>query len=282
MAAVKVNIFISFAPEDKPQLNVLLKWLYPMRDEVNLWYNQPPPPPPELPIPWQILLFWYRAQDQRHQYQKILHAQRERAHVYLFLMSYKSLSNKGVEGDIDVAAHRRIAGNDFTGPFVYPIVLAPCRWKETSRLTGFKPMIGGKAITAFKTPDEAYLSITEEIATLVKLLQSRLGEEKFYQNRPSEVGASHSNSPQTAKPYLGESPELLEFHQITHFNPSELLGWAILLFLFISVINSLMPARPTGPARYNQVKSADDHGWEYRRENPLTPPADTLPFPPAD
>jgi hypothetical protein len=29
MNKVKVNIFISHAPEDKPQLQVLLKWLYP-------------------------------------------------------------------------------------------------------------------------------------------------------------------------------------------------------------------------------------------------------------
>lgn len=282
MAAVKVNIFISAAPEDKPQLNVLLKWLYPMRDEVNLWYSQPPPPPPELPIPWQILLFWYRASDQRHQYQKILQAQRERSHIYLFLMSYKSLSNKGIEGDIDIAAHRRITGNDFTGPFVFPIVLAPCRWKETSRLAGFKAMAGGKAISAFKLPDEAYLSITEEIATLVKLLQSRLGEEKFYQSRPAEVPANQASETKSSKPYLGETPELLEFHQITPFQPSEWLGWSILLFIFISIINNLMPARPIGPARYDQIQSADDHGWEYRRENPLTPPADTLPFPPAD
>ncbi|MBL7826707.1 MAG: hypothetical protein JNJ57_08760 [Saprospiraceae bacterium] len=277
MGNVKVNVFISHAPEDKPQLEVLLKWLYPMRDEVNLWYGQPPKAPDDLPLPWQILLFWYSPPDQRTKYEDVLKAQRERAHIYLFLTSYKSLSNKTVELDIDRAAHRRIMGDDFTGPFVLPIILSPCRWKETSRLAGYPAMLHGKPVNGYKVTDEAYLSITEEIASLVKLLGARLNEEKHFQKQASAA----LKAGRKTIPHLGEDAESLEFHEIAPFSPPEWLGWAILLFLFVSLINSLMPARVLPPSR-RDIPNANDHGWEYRREHPLTPASDTMAFPPAD
>lgn len=54
------NIFISHVPSDKPVLDKLLQWLHPMRDEVNIYFKAPPPPPKQLPLPWQLLLFWYQ------------------------------------------------------------------------------------------------------------------------------------------------------------------------------------------------------------------------------
>lgn len=282
MQPVKVNLFISHAPEDKRYLEKLLSWLYPMQDEVNIWYNRPPPPPPELPLPWQLLLFWYTVPDYRDKYQKILHARREKAHIYLFLTSYKSLSNKYIEGDIDVAAQRRIAGDDVVGPFILPIILSPSRWKEESRLAGFKPLAAGIPLSLFKQEDEGFLTVTEELSALIKVLQARLGEAKFYQSRLVTADPEQIRIGKTTMPYLGESPESLEFQEVTPFQPPEWLGWSLILFIFISVIGSLMPARVLRPSRYENVKSADDHGWEYLRENPLSPPKDTIPFPPAD
>lgn len=277
MGKIKVNLYISHAPENKSQLNTLLKWLYPMRDEVNLWYSQPPKAPEDLPLPWQILLFWYSPPDQRGAYAKVLQAQRQRAHIYLFLTSYHALVNKEVATDIDVAAHRRISGDDFTGPFIYPIILSPCRWKETSRLAGFPAMLKGAPLTAFKVGDEAYLMITEQLAALIKVLQARLNEEQHYQQQSTQP----IHAGRKSLPHLGEDPELLSFHEIQSFQPPEWLGWTILLFLFISLINSLMPARVLMPSR-RDIPNANDHGWEYRREHPLAPPSDTIPFPPAD
>lgn len=279
MTPVKVNIFISYSPEDKPQLNKLLKWLYPMRDEVNIRYNNPPAAPEQLSLPWQLLLFWYSPPDFRDKYRRFLHAQREKAHIYLFLTSYKSLSNKIIEDDIDVAVNRRIAGDNFYGPFVYPVILSPSRWKETSRLAAFKPLAKGTPLSTLKHEDEGYLDITEEIAELVKLLQSRLGEEKFYQGRNVAIEAGMAPSRQRAIPYLGESDEKMEFNSAPSFNPPEWLGWSILLFLFITVINALLPARVLRPSRYDSVKSADDHGMEYRREHPYVPTPDTIRIP---
>lgn len=282
MQPVKVNIYISYVPEDKPQLDKLLRWLYPMRDEVNIWYNSPPPPPPELPLPWQILLFWYTPPDSREKYRQVMQARRERSHIYLFLTSYKSLSNKQIEEDIDVAANRAVDGDAILGPFVFPVILSPSRWQEESRLAGFKPLADGVPLSLFKPEEEGYLTMTEEIAALLKVLQPRLGEVKFYQSRLSKTEQGKSGQVNKSIPYLGESDHLLKFNAANAFQPPEWLGWSLILFIFISVISSLMPTRILGPGRYENIKSANDHGLEYRRENPMVQPNDTIVLPPSD
>ena len=266
MNKVKVNIFISYAPEDKPQLQVLLKWLYPMRDEVNIWYNQPPPAPEPLPLPWQILLFWYKQPDFRPRYARILQKRRERAHIYIFLSSYKSLINKSVDQDIDVAAHRRINGDDFSGPFLFNIILSPCRWRETSRLAAYDPMLNGKSVAEHKNPDEAWLSITESVAALAKLLYLRLNEEKFYSGRRIEASVNETAVSRRPAPYLGEDAELHEFRYVTPFKPHEYWGWVILFFLFLSAMIGLLPER-------KQVKRKPQYGpfREYQSEYPRPP-----------
>lgn len=282
MATAKVNVFISYAPEDRRALDKLLKWLYPMRDEVNLWYNRPPHPPEEFSLPWQLLLFWYYPPDQRSAYARVYRAQRNHAHVYLFLTSYNSLSNKGVEEDIETAVTRRGAGDDFLGPFIYPVLLSPSRWQEVSRLAGFKPMNSGKPLSALKVEDEGYLAITEELSALIKLLQSRLQEEKFYQSRLTQpvAGGAVLSAGNLVRAENREEP--LEFHEIPQFRPPEWLGWSILLFLFISVLNYLMPNRITQNSRLDRLPNARDHGPEYRRENPLAPTSDTITIPPPE
>ncbi|MCB0523549.1 MAG: hypothetical protein H6576_16920 [Lewinellaceae bacterium] len=282
MKPVKVNIFISHAPEDKKQLQKLLSWLYPMHDEVNIWYNSPPPKPPELSIPWQILLFWYAAPDNRPRYAKIVQARRKVAHIYLFLTSYKSLSNKDVDSDIEVAVQRRVKGDDKTGPFIYPILISPSRWKETSRLAGFKAMANATPLSSFKPEEDGYLTVTEEISEMVKFLQTQLVEEKFYQTKKENSDQAKLGSKQKELPYLGEAESEFAFQEIQGFQPPEWLGWSILLFIFISIMTTLMPSRVLGPTRYLNVPNADDHGFEYPRKYPLMPPKDSVAFLPAD
>jgi hypothetical protein len=281
MIPVKVNIYLSHTPDDKAQLDVLLRWLYPMRDEVNLWYNDPPKKPPELPLPWQLLLFWYTPPDMTAKYARILQARREKAHIYLFLTSYASISDKNIEPEIDIAVNRRIAGDDFTGPFVFPLILSASTWKDTSRLAGFKALARGIPLASFKQKDEGYLAITEEIAELVKLLQRRLGEAKFYQSRLAAADTPSLGAGKRSLPYLGESDGDLEYQEVTYFEPSEWLGWSIILFLFISLISSLMPEKVLR-TRYENAKAANDFGPEYYREHPMSPPADTIDFPPVE
>ena len=278
MQPVKVNIFISYAPEDRPQLDKLLRWLYPMRDEVNLWYNNPPKNPAELSLPWQLLLFWYIPPNNRSRYNRVFHAQREKAHIYLFLTSYKSLSSPFIEEDIDVAATRRIAGDDLVGPFIFPIILTPSRWKEESRLAGFKPMADGAPLSSFKVEEEGYLNVTEEISALIKVLQAKLGEAKFYQSRLVATDQGLVTSSKRALPYLGESDGDFDYQEVEAFQPPEWLGWSILLFLFISFMSSLMPARVASTTRYKN----EEKPREYLREHQMVPTSDTIRFPSPD
>lgn len=282
MQAVKVNIFISHAPEDRPQLDKLLRWLYPMRDEVNLWYSDPPKRPIPLTLPWQILLFWYIPPDNRPRYRKALKAQLEKSHIYLFLTSYNSLSNRDIEDEIDIAARRRIKGDDLLGPFIYPILLSPSRWKKTSRLAGFEPMAEGKDLASFKQDDAGYLAVTEELSALIKVLQTRLGEAKFHKSRDATVDSDQISNDKRIPPYLGESDGTLAYQEIEPFEPPEWLGWSLLLFLFISFLGSLMPSRVMAPSRYDNIESDNEKSWEYPRENPMMPPRDSIVFPPPE
>ena len=42
MEPVKINLYISYTPEDRQELEMLLEWLYPMQDEVNIWFYDCP------------------------------------------------------------------------------------------------------------------------------------------------------------------------------------------------------------------------------------------------
>jgi len=278
MQPVKVNIFISYDPEDKAQLAELERWLYPMQDEVNIWYYDPPERAPHLPLPWQILLFWYKPNDYREKYQAVHLLRREHAHIYLFLTSYRSLSNPGVESDIETAVIRRIKGDNHTGPFILPILLSPSTWKDTSRLAGFKAMAGEIPLTAFKPVEEGYLTVTEELSALISLLQSRLNETKFYQSRLVASEQRNRQSLDKTQPYLGELEASMTFDMPVAFQPPEWLGWSVLFFLFISFLGAILPASEA----LKRIYETDSPGWEFIRENPLMPPKDTLPFPDPD
>jgi hypothetical protein len=282
MARVKVNVFLSYAPEDRQQLQKLLRWLYPMRDEVNLWFHDPPQRPPALSLPWQILLFWYSPPDPRIKYAKIYEKRREKAHIYLFLTSYKSLSNKTVAADVAVAIQRRLEEDNALAPLVFPVLLSPSRWKETSPLAGFSPLAAGKPLSSYSPEEEGFLTVTEELSTLIKTVQSALAEEKYYQSRPIPLSEWTSNTGKRRLPYLGESPELLEFDTIEPFYAPEWLGWSLIFFILISVISNIMPTRIVRHNRYENIRSASDHGSEFLREHRMVPTKDSFNFPPAD
>jgi hypothetical protein len=276
MTPVKVNIYISCAKEDTRQLQKLLRWLYPMRDEVNLWYKAPPPPPEPLPLPWQILLFWYNPPDPRGLYERVLQAQRERAHIYLFLTSYKSLSDAGIEEEITLAVNRRIEGDELN-PLIFPVVLSPSRWQEESRLAQYKPLGTGKPLEPSKDEEAGYMAVVNQLAKVIKILRPLLNEEKYYQNRPLPTGTPAPARRKNALPYLGESDELLDFQAPNRLSPPEWLGWSLIALILVSVASSLRPAMPlTDTLRYLNIQNADDHGPEYRREFPLMPPADSV------
>jgi hypothetical protein len=251
MTPVKVNIYISHAPEDKAFADKLERWLRPMRDEVNLWFDKSATirEPKPMPLPWQILLFWYRAsqqQDLKGQYAKTRAAQLDRAHLYLFLTSSNSLGNDGIIKEIETATYRRIRTEGDLKPQIYPVILTPCRWKSG-----------------------AFLNVTNQLIKAVREVQRTLDEAKYRDLRPEPDEARNK----MWLPYLGGDDAATEFRPPQVSYPSETLGWGIIVALLLSLFRSLQPAAVQGPiVKYKNAEPAYVRPREYVRERPLMPP----------
>jgi len=285
MTAVKVNIFISHAPADKPAADKLLEWLYPMRDEVNVWHYNPPKPPEALALSWRMLLPWYRPIDPRVLYAETLKKRRENAHIYVFLTSYKSLSNKQVEEDITLAVSRRIdCAWDDLAPLVLPVLLSASRWKEESRLAQFEPLALGVPLTDFTRSEEGYLLVTEQISALVKVIQVRLNESRFYRYHPVHGELGIEPASKNSLPYLGENPEQFEFRPPTPFRPPDWMGWSVIALIFTLSAGSFRKNHPAVSSLHLKARPAKDYEIEYPRIPPMMPPSDSveIKFPPVE
>ncbi len=278
MTPVKINLFISCDDADGKYRDTLRDWLYPMRDEVNIWPEKPPPAPTELSLPWQLLLFWYTPPNQRYSYDRIVEKQKERAHIYLFLTSYKSLVNNSIQGDISLAVNRRIGSGDDLNPLVFPVVLSPSHWKQKSGLAGYKPIGPKKSIAETKPVEEGYLQLTDQLAQYIKVLQRRLTEERFYQSRLVQADPGLGIPVQRAQPYLGDDDEATEMSTEIEVTLPEWLGWAIIVLLAILTYRGLHPPLPLPPSRYQM----EERPVEYPRTIPPVPSKEPMVFPPPD
>ncbi|MFN0215304.1 MAG: hypothetical protein ACKVT2_13695 [Saprospiraceae bacterium] len=274
MTPVKVNIFISHASADKPAADKLLEWLYPMRDEVNVWHYDPPKKPEPLALSWRILIPWYRPVDPRILYAETLKPRRENAHIYVFLTSYKSLNDKQVEEDITLAVSRRVdCAWDDLAPLVLPVLLSPSRWKEESRLAQFEPLADGVEISKFVQPEDGYLMVTEQIAALIKVIQVKLNESRFYQNHPMDQ--QDIAIPPILKyslPYLGENPSQFDFNPPTPFRPPDWLGWSVIALIFALTAGNFRKNHPAVSSLHLKARPSNEREIEYPRKMPMVPP----------
>lgn len=275
---MKINLYISYAPQDKVQLDKLLRWLYPMRDEVNIWYNDPPSGPEPLPLPWRILLFWYSPPDPRRYYYRNLQRQYERAHVYLFLTSYHTIQNNWIEEEITTAVARY---TEFGDRYirVYPVLVSPSHWKKHSRLAHFKTLGPRRTLVEMVPEEEGYLEITEQLARVVKDLQRNLEEEKFAQSRSVPVTDIAPIRKNSVRPNVEQDPSQF-FELPPAFSAPEWLGWSVLFLLVLVTLVGLRPDRILAPSlRYRNVEPADRKPIEYLRDYPPMPPPPNAPLP---
>ena len=266
MRSAKVNIYISLTAEDRQYLAKLLRWLQPMRDEVNIWYLSPPKAVEPLSFPWQILLFWYTPPNPLAYYARTLQSQFESAHIYLFLVSHRSLTDARVGEEITGAVNRHVEHGD-RYVRIFPVVVSPSHWKNHSRLARFKTLGPKKALNQVQPEEEGYLELTEQLSKEIKVLQRNLDELKYARAQPSE-------SPQAWPPLLGEAKT---YPIPDAVSPPEWLGWVILLALVLSVWYSLSPSLPSMPARRYRHIDYEQKPPEYRREHPMMPPPDETP-----
>lgn len=272
MRTVKVNIFLSHAPEDKPEAEKLMEWLYPMRDEVNVWYYNPPKRPDELPLSWRLLLPWYRPVDPRILYAETGKKRRENAHIYIFLTSYKSLKNIQVEEDITLSVRRRIECEwRPLAPLVLPLLISPSRWEEESRLAQFKPLAGGIPLNTFPIPEDGYLMATEQIAALVKVIQVRLHEAQHHQYLGGDALPVSLNYPAFSRPYLGEDPRQFDFQSPRPFLPPDWMGWSLIALIFTLSMGVLKKQDSVVADLHLKSKPAKTYEIEYLRKIPMMP-----------
>ncbi len=269
LTPVKINIYVSYTESDMAVLGKLLHWLYPMRDEINVWFRNPPRPAPPLPTPWKLLFFWYQPPDLLGQYSKVLKAQMERAHIYLFLTNYKSLSDRRIDAEIEIAVTRRVQGAHELNPHIYPVITTPCQWKSHSRLGGYKPLGPKKSLAEIKPEEEGYLELTEQLTKVIRSIQTPLNEAKYALSKlnPEEQKLLKPNL------YLNDDPNATVFKAPSVNYPPEWLGWAVILILFLSVVGAIVRENPRIiRTKYEGAEKEDVRPPEYRRENPMMPP----------
>ena len=273
MNPVKLNLYISYAPDDRKTVEKLRDWLYPMRDEVNIWYNDPPKAPKPLSLPWELIasvLPFFQPKDYRGDYDAVDRRRKERAHIYLFMTSYKSLNDNRVDNDITLAVERRIDG-DWLSPRIYPVIVAPSLWKERSRLARYPAIGAKKSLAEVKPEEEGFLEITRQLTKVINEMQRDLNEAKYSRAREENSHAPAIHTAGGAQPYLGGDDDQLVFSAPAQLYPPEWLGWMLILFLFLSVARGLQGDRPT--PSINHIESARPE-WqeEYRRDHPMVQP----------
>ncbi len=275
MENIKVNIYISYADKDRKSLDLLLKWLYPMRDEVNIWYRDYPTEGPGLSLPWRMLLFWYRPPAWQNRYAQVLHYQMERAHIYIHLTSPASLLQKDNWQELNHTIDRRVEG-DWRSPRIFPLVIRSCDWRSTP-LGAYPPLVDMKPLAEHKKTENPWPRVIHEIAQHIKFIQPILHEVKHYKYRAVEPDTLTNDQELLApRPDLGEDPGSVEFELPTAFSPPTWLGWSIIAFIFIGALKAFHAddaIRKLDP--YRHIQSANPYQPEFRREVPLSPPADT-------
>jgi hypothetical protein len=282
---MKVNVFIVHAPEDKAKADRLMEWLHPIQDEVNLWHYSPPARPGPLPLSWRILMPWYHQVDPVALYREPLKRRRENAHIYVFLTSSISINHPRFQEDLSLALARRAdCEREELGPLILPLLWNKSDWEKRSRLGAFEPLLRGKPITSFSSEDEGFKQATAELAALIKLVQSRLSEAKYYRiqikNNPFDISPASGY----ALPYLGEHPEQFDFHPPTPFRPADWLGWCLIALIFFVSVGSFRKTNAAVSSLHLKAKPDYIKGAEYPRENPVLPVHDTakMKFPPIE
>ncbi len=94
-----LHIYISHAPGDAKHLGTLLEWLKPLQERyfLRIWYNRPPPRAQQLPLPWNLLLFWYSPPQPSAPFRPDPPVELFEGHIYLFLTSHRSLATPHID-----------------------------------------------------------------------------------------------------------------------------------------------------------------------------------------
>lgn len=172
-----LRLYISYAPADQPYLDELLKWLKPLEEKyfLRIYY-----PDLKNATRFQYYKFHIRGPVMvyPHHWEDTLD-QLSKAHVYLFLMSYHTLSTPYIEQEEIPRAVERYGqlGDKFVR--VYPVLVSPSLWETQSRISGFKALGDPqKTLEDIKPPEEGYRQIMEQLDKVFEELRRNWVEEQ--------------------------------------------------------------------------------------------------------
>lgn len=250
-----LRLYISYAPADQAYLDKLLKWLKPLEGSYSLKITHPVYAPPHLhhgvlPTTQVIYPFhWEKALQQLN-----------KAHIYLFLISYNSLSMPYIgQEEVPRAVERHVKyGEDFVR--IFPVLLSPSLWTEYSGLSGFTPLGQQLPLTNIQPEEEGYRQIMVQLRQVVEELQRNWVEETFRNGSPLE---DFLQAPQPAPGKAGFKP---------------LPGWVgvvMVLSLFYMVTSFyLQSCAPRIYGKTPDVGFYQDPPERFIRDNPVRQPED--------
>jgi hypothetical protein len=262
-----LKLYISHAPEDARYIQEIREWLRPMEEKYHfrIWYNHKEPSP-VLAFPWNVLFFWINPnQYRRLPYHRALTLEAEQAHIYLFLISQKSITTPWIEQEEVPRAVERYQqlGNQYVR--IFPVILSSSQWKMQSRLAGF-PTLGppGKALNQINPREDGLHALAEQLRPVIEELRRNHIEESKRQGLPIKS----FNQP---APGWDDTPE-----EIVPF--PNWLGWVMLIGILLSVANWYSSHCKPRYAPY--YPTLDPAPVEYDRSKDLmnTPPAVPLPL----
>jgi hypothetical protein len=281
MPAAPLNLYISHAPEDRPQLIKLLRWLRPLEQQYQLkvWYNQPLPPPQPMPLSWRLLLFWFTPPGQQwYPWHPAIDSRVAKAHIFLFLTSYKSLSTPWIDEREIAPAVQRYTRLGPSRVRIFPVILSPSLWQQQSRLSAFHPLGPERPLSAYATEEEAYLVLMEQLEMVVQELQRNQAERQFLTGRPVET-EQQADHPDEA--FLPEGDDFSSHDPGQQRSPEFPLpgwvGWTLILLIAALTFSSVFPFLPVKKYRPRQAEPELLPEPEYPRENPIYPPPTEVP-----
>jgi hypothetical protein len=221
-----LHLYISHTPADAKYALELREWLRPMEEKYHLriWYNHKEPTP-VLAFPWNLLFFWVNpSQYRRLPYHRDLTKEAEKAHIYLFLISQKSITTAWIEQEEvprAVDRYQRL-GNQYIR--IFPVMLSASQWKMQSRLAGF-PTLGppGRALNQVNPREDALNAIAEQLRPVIEELRRNHIEEN------KRLGLPINTFNQPAPPWDDTPLEIVPF--------PNWLGWIVLIAILASVAN---------------------------------------------
>lgn len=165
-----LRLYISYAPADKPYLDQLLLWLKPLQEKyfLRIWHNPMPRPFSKFPYQWDAML-----------------EQLGEAHIYLFLMSHKSIATSYIEQEETPRAVERYIALGKNYIRIFPVLLSPSHWDKHSSLAGFAPIgLPGKTLADLKPDENGYLAIVRQLELVIVELRRNWMEEKHRLEMP--------------------------------------------------------------------------------------------------